>query len=100
MSQKQLEVELNKLESKLQLLLKAYQKQQAELAQLTHENQELKLKLSKQNEQLNYLKYNSEIATIVNSLAEGRMNPSELKARISEYIKELDNCIAYLNKSL
>jgi len=91
---------IDQLSSKLNKLLDAHQRMQAELSQLRQEKEELKDIIASQRLKLKDFQYQEEISKIVNSVVNGSRNSEELKERIDIYIRDLDNCIRFLNKEL
>jgi hypothetical protein len=60
----------------------------------------LKETVKSQKIELEGFQYQEEISKIVSSVADGNEAKEELKDKIDTYIKEIDNCINFLNKAL
>ncbi len=100
MTESALKTSLSKTEKRIARLLTKYSQMQATLKSLKEENEQLKNIINQQNQTINDFQYKTKISKIVESLAGGTDDVMELRTKIDEYIKELDNCIAYLNKQL
>jgi chromosome segregation ATPase len=100
MSQEKAKAELMSLERKIKLLLSDYSAIKKELQNLRAENQELKSVIKSKDELINHFQNQIKISKIVGSIAvENQTTDSaELKAKINEYIKEIDKCIAHLSE--
>jgi len=91
------EQQLQRINEKLQLLLKQYQS-------LQKENEKLKLEVQQVNSRYHSLVEQSEKLeqqTEILKLSKGEMKDHEKKAfekRLSQYVKEIDRCIALLNE--
>ncbi|MCS6833221.1 MAG: hypothetical protein NZ521_06585 [Flammeovirgaceae bacterium] len=93
--------QISNTEAKIRILLERYAKckeelasLQQEIASLRKENEELKKNVNIQAQQF---QNQNKMLNIVDYLMADAESPSMLKERINEYIKEIDNCIAYLN---
>jgi uncharacterized protein involved in exopolysaccharide biosynthesis len=75
------------------------------LQQLEHDNQalreesfSLRSKLEEKEQALEDFKNQIKIAKLVNSIPVEEMESAELREKINNYIKEIDNIIAYLSE--
>ncbi len=93
-------LQLNQLQSKLGLLLEEFVANKSELEKVKLQNKELKETIKSQKIELEGFQYQEEISKIVGLAAEGNEEKEELKTKIDTYIKEIDNCINFLNKAL
>ncbi|WP_020530941.1 hypothetical protein [Flexithrix dorotheae] len=93
-------IQINSLEEKIKVLVREFNSVKKELYETKKQNEKLQSKIEEQNEMLNDFQYKVKISKIVENLAEDSENSAELKAKIDEYIKEIDHCIAYLNKQM
>ena len=91
---------LDQIEAKTRKLVDAYKSLNTKLQAAYSENQNLKILLEKQNEELLNFKNQDKIAKIVNSISGDEKSATEMKIKINEYIKEIDKCIAYLSEEL
>lgn len=91
---------IDELAAKLQDLLDDYSRMKEELAELRQEKQELEEIVASQRLKLKDFQYQEEISKIVDSVVNGSKSSKELKDRIDIYIKDIDNCISFLNKEL
>lgn len=93
--------QISNTEAKIRILLERYIKCKEELASLQEElkllheeNEKLKKNVNQTSQQF---QNQNKIPNIVDYLMADVESPSLLKERLDEYIKEIDNCIAYLN---
>jgi len=98
MNQDKLNLELVALERKVKILLGEYATAREELSLLKKENAELVQVVKLRDEQLNNFQNQIKISKIVNSIEADGIEASGLKAKINEYIREIDKCIAHLSK--
>ena len=97
MEKDQLIKELTLLERKIKLFMNEHHSVQEELRILKAENSHLKNTLSRKERQISDFQNQNKISTIVDNIATGGEEASELKQYINEYIKEIDKCIAQLS---
>ncbi|MFT3749857.1 MAG: hypothetical protein QM768_16155 [Agriterribacter sp.] len=90
-----IEVHISRVNDKLQVLMKLYDK-------LEKENEKLKQQLEQRertekaaDEKVRQLQQQVEIAAVVSSVPD-EINKNELEKRLNAYIKEIDQCIAML----
>ena len=98
MKRDRLNSELQALERKIRFLLKEYNTLKKEIDETKEENLSLKNIISLKEEQLSDFQNKINISTIVDSIATGESEVSEVKEKLNEYIKEIDKCIRYLNE--
>jgi rRNA-processing protein FCF1 len=98
MDQELLKSNLNGLERKLMVLINEHKTVQEELKNLKKENQELKAAVKARDEQLSNFKNQIKITKIVDSINPEDGSVSELKRKVDEYIREIDQCIAHLSR--
>ena len=91
---------LKAIQDKLNLLLTLHAQNQEEIKRLKEENKSLKDELKNQKTQIEGFQYKEEISKIVSSVVERGESSENLRTRIDEYIKEIDNCINFLSKEL
>jgi predicted nuclease with TOPRIM domain len=82
---------------KLQSVGNKLTQQQKELEKLRLENENLNAVILKKNEEIKQLNSKVEAASLAASLTHTDGNQVELKNKLSEFIKEIDKCIALLN---
>ncbi len=82
---------------KLQSVGNKLTQQQKELEKLRLENEELNAIVLKKNEEIKQLNSKVEAAILAASLTQTDGSQVELKNKLSEFIKEIDKCIALLN---
>jgi predicted nucleic acid-binding Zn-ribbon protein len=98
MDQELLKSNLSGLERKLQILIGEHKSLKDELKGLKSENQELKSRIKVRDEQLFNFKNQIKITKIADSLNPEDEGVSELKRKVDEYIREIDQCIAHLSR--
>lgn len=98
MNNERLNNELQSLERKLSMLLKEHAMLKEELLFLKRENTELKQVIKQKDESLNSFQNQFKINKLVNTIGTGGKDTSELKEKIDDYIKEIDNCIVQLTR--
>ena len=98
MEQDILKTNLNGLERKLLVLLNEHKHLKDEVKSLKNENLELKQSVRQRDEQLDNFTNQIKITKIVNRLNPEEGNGSELKKKVDEYIREIDECIAHLSQ--
>lgn len=64
---------------------------------LRQENEDLKALVSKQTEQISELENKIKMLKIAKSLEQTGEGNTEVKRKITEFVKEIDKCIALLN---
>ena len=90
--------ELNILIQKVDMLLSQYQRLRAELADLKKENKDLKISLKDKDDQLKGNEIKLERLKLTGALLGDGGNARESKQRIGELVREIDRCIALLNR--
>ena len=89
MNKEQLHQNLSSLERKIGLLLNEHKLLREELEGVKNENAK--------DEQVSNFQNSMKISKIAN-IADTEGDPTELRKKIDEYIKEIDLCIAHLSK--
>ena len=89
--------ELERLERRIQKLVDEKNKWKDRYEQASLANKALKDELVRSNDDLKGFQNQSKIRKLVTGLASDVQTKTELKSLLSEYIKEVDKCIAYLN---
>jgi hypothetical protein len=97
MEKDQLIKELTLLERKIKLFLNEHRSIQEELRILKAENSKLKSTISLKEQLISDFQNQNKISTIVDNIATGGEDATELKQYINDYIKEIDQCIAQLS---
>ena len=98
MEQEILKTNLNGLERKLLVLLNEHKQLKEEVKSLKNENQALRQSVRQRDEQLDNFTNQIKITKIVNRLNPEDGTSSELKKKVDEYIREIDQCIAHLSQ--
>jgi predicted nucleic acid-binding Zn-ribbon protein len=86
------------LEGRLAQLLKAQAALREQVRRLEASNESLQKSLAEKNQLLKDFQYQLEIRKIVGSVTEGQGNREELSHKLDRYIKEIDECINFLNQ--
>lgn len=89
---------LELLDSKIKLLVSSHTMLKDEMDTLRAENEQLKKMLDQKDGEMNDFQNRDKISKIVEGIGEEREDTTELKGMISEYIKEIDKCIAHLSE--
>jgi len=100
MEAKDLSNRLEVLEVKVNKLLDVHREVKKQLQAALQENEKLKTTIKEKDKQLDDFQYNLKISTIVEHLGINGEDSLELKSKIDDYIKDIDNCISYLNSQL
>jgi predicted nucleic acid-binding Zn-ribbon protein len=98
MEQDLLKTNLNGLERKLVVLLNEHKNLKDQVKSLKTENQSLRESVRVRDEQLDNFTNQIKISKIVDRLNPEDGQPSELKKKVDEYIREIDQCIAHLSQ--
>jgi regulator of replication initiation timing len=98
MEQDLLKTNLNGLERKLVVLLNEHKNLKEQVKSLKNENQTLRESVRVRDEQLDNFTNQIKISKIVDRLNPEDGQPSELKKKVDEYIREIDQCIAHLSQ--
>jgi len=98
MEQDILKTNLSGLERKLLVLLNEHKHLKEEVKSLKNENQDLRQSVKQRDEQLDNFTNQIKITKIVNRLNPEDGSASELKKKVDEYIREIDQCIAHLSQ--
>jgi predicted nucleic acid-binding Zn-ribbon protein len=98
MEQDLLKANLNGLERKLVVLLNEHKNLKEQVKSLKNDNQTLRESVRVRDEQLDNFTNQIKISKIVDRLNPEDGQPSELKKKVDEYIREIDQCIAHLSQ--
>ncbi|HEY8402468.1 MAG TPA: hypothetical protein VIK89_14470 [Cytophagaceae bacterium] len=98
MSNSYLLKKLEALEDKVKRLVKEHDSVLAQNKELEEENQNLRLLVLQQEEEIKNFQNQYKISKIVTSITEGAQDTAEMRLKINEYIKEIDKCIANLSE--
>ncbi|EOZ97224.1 hypothetical protein A33Q_1763 [Indibacter alkaliphilus LW1] len=90
--------ELQRMEKLTAQVGKKLNQLEEENLNLNSELQALRLKLQDKERSLEDFKNQIKIAKLVNSIPVEEMESAELREKINNYIKEIDNIIAYLSE--
>jgi regulator of replication initiation timing len=85
------------IENKIVVLKNNYEQATDAISEYKSENKALKLEIENLKEQLKDFQNQEKIAKIAQTILSRNEDPTELKTKIGEYIKELDKCIAHLS---
>jgi hypothetical protein len=90
--------ELNLLTRKVEMLLNEYHKVKSIMNDLIVENKGLKINLKDKDDELKEIENKYERLKITGALIGEGGNTGESKQRIGELVREIDRCIALLNR--
>ena len=89
----------SRLEQKIKIIMDLYLKQKEMLARFSEENAELKLQLAGKTDECREWQKKSERLMIGSAFVEAANGGShEAKIKINRIVREIDNCIALLNR--
>lgn len=90
---------IDSFKSKFAALVDKYNGLKAENARLAGENAELRQKLEEKDKELDNSKKEQNTQQLANTfLAASGNDPQEAKNKINKIVREIDNCIALLNR--
>jgi predicted nucleic acid-binding Zn-ribbon protein len=90
--------ELILLNSKIDELLKRYDNLRTNNNELRNENEALKTKLQESSDKIKELETKYERIKLSGALMGGGENAFEAKKKITELVREIDRCVALLNR--
>ena len=90
--------ELNLLNKKLDELLDRYNDLKIQNSELKIENEDLRQKLQENIEKIRILETRYERVKLSGALTGGGENATEAKRKINELVREIDRCVALLNR--
>ncbi len=91
-------VELALLNSKIDELLKRYENLRTKNNELQNENEALMIRLQESNDKIKELEVKYERIKLSGALIGGGENAIEAKKKITELVREIDRCVALLNR--
>ena len=86
------------LEGKIEKLVDLHHRTKKELSALQTQHNHLTQTVSQQKQNIKDLEDRSKVLKLSKSLSNNNENTTELKLKINELIREVDKCIALLNK--
>ena len=98
MDSKNLYSGLELLDSKIKLLVNSYEAIRLEVNKLREENKRLQGIVDNKESEINDFQNRDKISKIVEGIGEEREDTTELKSMITDYVKEIDKCIAHLSE--
>ncbi len=90
--------ELILLKSRVEELIKRYVNLRGKINDLKGENESLKVKLQNSNEKIKELEVKYERIKLSGALLGGGENAFEAKRKINDLVREIDRCVALLNR--
>jgi ABC-type transporter Mla subunit MlaD len=92
----EIDEQLQRVEKKVQQLLKQYAAAQKELHRLRNQNEQLQQELQQKNKHVNELHQKLDSAKVT-TLGMDSDSKKDLEKRINSYLKEIDKCLSLLN---
>lgn len=92
-----IESKISAIETKVGKLLDRQQSLLSKNNYLSQENEDLKALVSKQKDMVSELENKIKMLKIAKNLEQSELGNTEVKRKITEFIKEIDKCIALLN---
>jgi predicted nucleic acid-binding Zn-ribbon protein len=89
---------ITSLESKIEKLVDLHRRTRKELTTLQSQHNTLTQTVSQQKQAIKELEERSKVLRLSKSISSTNENTTELKLKINELIREVDKCIALLNK--
>jgi uncharacterized coiled-coil DUF342 family protein len=86
------------LNRKLDELINKYNSLRTELGELKNGNEELKVKLHERDERIKELEIKYERVKLSGALLGDGGNAGEAKKKLTELVREIDKCVALLNR--
>ena len=86
------------LESKIEKLVDSHHRTKKELSALQNQNNHLNQTIAQQKQTIKELEDKYKVLKLSKSLSTSNENTHELKLKVNELIREVDKCIALLNK--
>lgn len=86
------------LENKIEKLVDSYQKMKRELSTIQNQNNHLNQTIDVQKQTIKELEEKNKVLKLTKSLSTTNENTQDLKLKVNELIREVDKCIALLNK--
>ena len=94
----QLETDLESILDKVENLIDLHKRLRQEHNDTLKLNAELSERVESQNKLIKSLEEKNKVVKIVNAISDGDQNTKDIKLKINEYIREIDKCIALLNR--
>ena len=89
---------LDQIKIKVEKLIMLHDKLYEQNIRLENEKKELETRISQQKIIINELKEKDKITNLASAINTNNQDSREVKKQISSYIKEIDRCLAMLNK--
>ena len=89
---------VTRLKEKLSTLLDAYEKLEASNNELLREKEQLVALLRKKDEAMEQMERKTETLMVARTFAAGSDDAHDAKLKINRIVREIDKCIALLNK--
>ena len=95
---KDIQQTISSLHSKIEKLAHLHSKLKDDYEKLGDEHNTLIKKIEGHKNYIRELEEKNKVFKIARSMTEAGMNPAEVKITINEFVREIDKCIALLNK--
>jgi predicted RNase H-like nuclease (RuvC/YqgF family) len=89
---------IEQLSIKVEKLIHLHTRYKAEISHLKSDNEKLISELELKEKKINELSEKNKVIKIAKSLAETGENAHDIKLKLNEVLREVDRCIALLNK--
>lgn len=89
---------VQKLSANIEKLMERNNETLSSLQNVMTENQDLKRQIEVQSNEINQLKEKNKLIKIAKSLSNEDKESTKLKLKINEILREVDRCIALMNK--
>ncbi len=89
---------MNDLKLKVEKLVNLHERLIAEREQLVLSKEQLKDELRGKDEEIEELKEKNRLVKLAQAVSESDQNTRDIKIKINEYVREIDRCIALINR--
>jgi uncharacterized protein YoxC len=89
---------MNDLKLKVEKLVNLHERLKAERDQLVLNQKQLEDELRGKEEEIEELKEKNRLVKLAQAVSESDQNTRDIKIKINEYVREIDRCIALINR--
>ncbi|MBK8417211.1 MAG: hypothetical protein IPL22_23450 [Bacteroidetes bacterium] len=89
---------IGQLRNKVEKLVNLHEKLMQEYQQLKTQQEQLKSQIHSQQQQISELEEKNRVIRLAQMVSGSDQNTREIKLKINEYIREIDRCLALINR--
>ncbi|MBK7390976.1 MAG: hypothetical protein KBH11_02335 [Bacteroidia bacterium] len=89
---------IGQLRNKVEKLVNLHEKLMQEYQQLKIQQEQLKSQIHSQQQQISELEEKNRVIRLAQMVSGSDQNTREIKLKINEYIREIDRCLALINR--